>query len=143
MLGLTIPVEWQPWVAMAILGGMFLLFVLERTPVEVTAIGGAALMMVLGILPVREATGVLANPAPWTIAMMFLVMGGLVRTGAVEAVIRAIGRHAGDRPRTVVVVLIGSMGLASAFMNNTPLVAVMIPVVIATNKKSPASLRRQ
>ncbi|MFP5479993.1 MAG: SLC13 family permease [Alphaproteobacteria bacterium] len=130
MLGLTIPVEWQPWVAMAILGGMFLLFVLERTPVEVTAIGGAALMMVLGILPVREATGVLANPAPWTIAMMFLVMGGLVRTGAVEAVIRAIGRHAGDRPRTVVVVLIGSMGLASAFMNNTPLVAVMIPVVI-------------
>ncbi len=130
MLGLTIPVEWQPWVAMAILGGMFLLFVLERTPVEVTAIGGAALMMVLGILPVQEATGVLANPAPWTIAMMFLVMGGLVRTGAVEAVIRAIGRHAGDRPRTVVVVLIGSMGLASAFMNNTPLVAVMIPVVI-------------
>lgn len=130
MLGLTIPVEWQPWVAMAILGGMFLLFVLERTPVEVTAIGGAALMMVLGILPVQEATGVLANPAPWTIAMMFLVMGGLVRTGAVEAVIRAIGRHARDRPRTVVVVLIGSMGLASAFMNNTPLVAVMIPVVI-------------
>ncbi|WP_374642570.1 SLC13 family permease [Tabrizicola sp.] len=130
MFGLSVPAEAAPWVAMAILAMMFLLFVLERTPVEVTAIGGAALMLVLGILPVKEATGVLSNPAPWTIALMFLVMGGLVRTGAVEAVISALGRHAGDRPKTTVVVLIGAIALASAFMNNTPLVAVMIPVVI-------------
>ena len=130
MFGLTVPAEWQPWVAMAILVVMFVLFVLERTPVEVTAIGGAALMLVLGILPVKDATSVLANPAPWTIALMFLVMGGLVRTGAVEAVITAVGRHAGDRPKTTVAVLIGTTAVASAFMNNTPLVAVMIPVVI-------------
>lgn len=130
MFGLTIPAEFQPWVAMAILVVMFVLFVLERTPVEVTAIGAAAAMLVLGILPVKEATSVLSNPAPWTIALMFLVMGGMVRTGAVEAVINAVGRHAGDRPKTTVVALIGSIAVASAFMNNTPLVAVMIPVVI-------------
>lgn len=130
MFGLSIPAELQPWVAMAILVVMFVLFVMERTPVEVTAIGGAALMLVLGILPVKEATSVLSNPAPWTIALMFLVMGGLVRTGAVEAVVSSVTRHAGDRPRTVVVVLIGSIAVASAFMNNTPLVAVMIPVVM-------------
>jgi di/tricarboxylate transporter len=130
MFGLSIPAEVAPWVAMAIMVIMFVLFVLERTPVEVTAIGGATAMLVLGILPVAEATAVLSNPAPWTIALMFLVMGGMVRTGAVEAVISAVGRHVGDRPRTTVVVLIGSIGLASAFMNNTPLVAVMIPVVI-------------
>ena len=77
MFGLSVPAEAAPWVAMAILAMMFLLFVLERTPVEVTAIGGAALMLVLGILPVKEATSVLSNPAPWTIAMMlslFVVM---------------------------------------------------------------------
>ncbi len=130
MFGLSIPAEWQPFVAMTILVAMFVLFVLERTPVEVTAIGGAALMLILGILPVKEATSVLSNPAPWTIAMMFLVMGGLVRTGAVEAVVGAVTRHAGDRPKTTVVVLIGSIAAASAFMNNTPLVAVMIPVVM-------------
>lgn len=130
MFGISIPTEAAPWVALAILAVMFVLFVLERTPVEVTAIGGAALMLVLGILPVKEATAVLANPAPWTIAMMFLVMGGLVRTGAVEAVVGAVTRHAGDRPKTTVVVLIGSVAVASAFMNNTPLVAVMIPVVM-------------
>ena len=130
MFGISIPAEAAPWVSLAILVMMFVLFVLERTPVEVTAIGGAALMLVLGILPVKEATAVLANPAPWTIAMMFLVMGGLVRTGAVEAMVGAVTRHAGDRPKATVVVLIGSIAIASAFMNNTPLVAVMIPVVI-------------
>ncbi len=130
MFGISIPAEAAPWVSLAILVMMFVLFVLERTPVEVTAIGGAALMLVLGILPVKEATAVLANPAPWTIAMMFLVMGGLVRTGAVEAMVGAVTRHAGDRPTATVVVLIGSIAIASAFMNNTPLVAVMIPVVI-------------
>jgi di/tricarboxylate transporter len=130
MFGLAIPAEAAPWVALAILAVMFVLFVLERTPVEVTAIGGAAAMMVLGILPVKEATSVLSNPAPWTIALMFLVMGGLVRTGAVEMVIAAAERHIGDRPKTTILVLFGAVGVASAFMNNTPLVAVMIPVII-------------
>jgi di/tricarboxylate transporter len=130
MFGMSIPAEWQPWVAMAILAVMFVLFVLERTPVEVTAIGGAALMLILGILPIAEATSVLANPAPWTIAMLFLVMGGLVRTGAIEAVLGLVTRDAADRPKTTVVALIGLVALASAFMNNTPLVAVMIPVMI-------------
>ena len=130
MFGLEVPAEWQPWVALAILVVMFVLFVLERTPVEVTAIGAAAAMLVLGILPIKEATSVLANPAPWTIALMFLVMGGLVRTGAVEMVIQAAERHIGDRPKATIAVLFGVIAVASAFMNNTPLVAVMIPVII-------------
>ena len=74
MFGFAIPAEAQPWVALSILVVMFVLFVMERAPVEVTAIGGATLMLVLGILPLKEATSVLSNPAPWTIAMMFLVM---------------------------------------------------------------------
>ncbi len=75
-------------------------------------------------------SSVLSNPAPWTIALMFLVMGGLVRTGAVEMVIGMAERHVGDRPKTTIVVLFGFVAVASAFMNNTPLVAVMIPVVM-------------
>ena len=130
MLGLTIPVEAMPWVSLAILAAMFALFVMEVIPVEVTAIGGAAVMMLLGILPLKEATAVLSNSAPWTIALMFLVMGGLVRTGAVEMIISMAERHVGERPKLTIVVLFAFVSVASAFMNNTPLVAVMIPVVI-------------
>jgi di/tricarboxylate transporter len=130
MFGLEIAQEWQPFVALAILAGMFALFVRETYPVEVTAIGGAAVMLILGILPVPDAVSVLSNSAPWTIVLMFLVMGGLVRTGAVEMVIRAAERHVGDRPKMTLLVLFGFIALASAIMNNTPLVAVMIPVVM-------------
>ncbi|MFZ1468077.1 MAG: SLC13 family permease [Paracoccaceae bacterium] len=130
MFGFAIPADIMPWVALAILVGMFVLFVAEVMPVEVTAIGGAAVMLALGILPVGAASDVLANPAPWTIALMFLVMGGMVRTGAVEAVIGLAERHVGNRPKLTLLVLFGFVGVASAFMNNTPLVAVMIPVVI-------------
>ena len=130
MFGFELAAEWQPWVALALLAVMFTMFVLETYPVEVVAIMGAAMMLVLGILPVSDAVGVLSNAAPWTIVMMFLVMGGLVRTGAVDMVIRAAERHAGSRPRMTVLALFSFVAVASAFMNNTPLVAVMIPVVI-------------
>lgn len=130
MFGIALPAEMQAFAALAILAVMFVLFVRETYPVEVTALGGAAVMLVTGLLPVKEATSVLSNAAPWTIAMMFLVMGGLVRTGAIEWIIQAAEARAGHRPRRTIVLLFAFVAAASAFMNNTPLVAVMIPVVM-------------
>ncbi|GAB1364570.1 SLC13 family permease [Rhodobacter sp.] len=53
-----------------------------------------------------------------------------MRTGAVEMIIAMAERHVGERPRLTIAVLFCVVCVASAFMNNTPLVAVMIPVVI-------------
>ena len=139
MLGLELAQNTQAITALLILAGMFVLFVRETYPMEVTSIGGAALMVVLGILPVKEGVAVLSNSAPWTIVLMFLIMGGLVRTGAVEMVIGLAEQHIGNRPRTTIVLLFGFIAVASAFMNNTPLVAVMIPVVIQIAKRLDAA----
>lgn len=130
MIGLDLSQDSQAIVALIILAVMFVLFVRETLPMEVVAIGGAAVMMILGLLPFKEAGAVLSNSAPWTIALMFMVMGGLVRTGSVEMVIALAEAHIGNRPKTTIIVLFGFVAIASAFMNNTPLVAVMIPVVI-------------
>ena len=130
MIGLELSQTAQALTALAILAGMFVLFLRETYPVEVTAIGGVAVMLVLGILPVEAATKSLSNAAPWTIALMFMIMGGLVRTGAVEMVISLASRHVEERPKVTIVVLFAFIAVASAFMNNTPLVAVMIPVVM-------------
>lgn len=130
MLGLELAQNTLAIISLVILAAMFVMFVRETYPVEVTALTGAAVMIVLGILPVKDATEVLSNPAPWTIVLMFLVMGGLVRTGAVEMLIGLAEKHVGERPRMTVVVLFAFVAVASAFMNNTPLVAVMIPVVM-------------
>lgn len=130
MIGFELSQSAQAIAALLILAGMFVMFVRETYPVEVVAIAGAALMIVIGILPVKDAVDVLSNSAPWTIVLMFLVMGGLVRTGAVEMLIGFAESHAGNRPRTTIIVLFAFVAVASAFMNNTPLVAVMIPVVM-------------
>lgn len=143
MLGLDLGQSAQAIVALTILLAMFVLFVSEVIPVEVTAIAGAATMMVVGILPLSQAQSVLSNPAPWTIALMFLVMGGLVRTGAVEQVIRVAEGSVAGRPKLTIIGLFAFVALASAFMNNTPLVAVMIPVMIqmaVKMGKSPSKL---
>ncbi|MDR0807954.1 MAG: SLC13 family permease [Gemmobacter sp.] len=130
MLGIELAQESQPYIALGILAVMFVLFVRETFPVEVTAILGAAAMILVGILPERAALGVLSNNAPWTIALMFMIMGGLVRTGAVEMLISMAESHAGNRPRTTLFVLFATVAVVSSVMNNTPLVAVMIPVMI-------------
>ena len=130
MIGVDFSQPVQAILALSILAGMFVLFVRETYPVEVTAMGGAAMMVILGLLPIKDGVAVLSNSAPWTIALMFLVMGGLVRTGAVEMIISVAERRAASHPKATIVGLFSFVAVASAFMNNTPLVAVMIPVVI-------------
>ena len=82
MIGYDLPQAAEAFIAIAILIGMLVLFIRETFPVEVTAISGAAIMLILGILPQEDAIRVLSNNAPWTIALMFIIVGALVRTGA-------------------------------------------------------------
>ena len=118
------------YLTLAVLVVMFVLFVLEILPVEVTAMLGAAALVVFGVLPSDEVLKVFSNPAPWTIAAMFMVSGGLVRTGIIAGIARFLSRHAG-RNRFVLLTAAGAfICFASAFTNNTPLVAVMIPVTV-------------
>ncbi|WP_323038557.1 SLC13 family permease [Gemmobacter sp.] len=130
MIGIEFSQTTQAIMALVILGGMFIMFLRETYPVEVVAIAGVAVMLVLGILPVKLAVEALSNSAPWTIAFMFMIMGGLVRTGAVEMMVSLVSRHVDDYPKTTIVGMLGFVAVLSSFMNNTPLVAVMIPVVI-------------
>ena len=108
----------------------FIQFIREKQPPEVVAIGSAATMLVLGLLPVDDAAGVLSNSAPWTIAFMFLIMGGLLRTGALDMMSRIVTSRASSNPAMTVCALFGFVIVASAVMNNTPVVAVMIPICI-------------
>ncbi len=117
-------------VTLAVVAVMFALFIREVYPPEVTAIAGAGALLVLGLLPYEEAVHVLANPAPWTIAAMFIVMGALVRTGALEWFTRLAESKADDNPAMAIGALMALVVVASAFVNNTPVVLVMIPVFV-------------
>lgn len=129
--------------ALGVVALMFILFVRESYPTEVVAISGAALLLVTGLLPYADAVAVFSNPAPWTIAAMFIVMGGLVRTGALQWFTSAAEARAAKRPVLVMAGLTVFVVVSSAFVSNTPVVVVMIPVTIQLAKSlgiSPSKL---
>lgn len=130
MFGMALPPEWQPVAAIAVMVAMLGAFLRERLPVEVVAIAGAAALVVLGILPSGEVLGVFANAAPWTIAAMLILVGALVRTGGLDFIGGYASRHVGERPRLTFALICVLIVAASAFVNNTPIVVVMLPVFV-------------
>ena len=115
---------------LAVIATMFVFFVREVFPPEVTAMAGAAILLTGGVLPVDDVLVAFSNPAPWTIAAMFILSGGLVRTGVLANISRLITRHGALHPSLVVVTFAGMVIFTSAFMNNTPIVVVLIPVAV-------------
>ena len=124
----------QAIVALMIVVGMFVMFLRETYPTEVVAITGVAIMLALGILPYDVAVSSLSNPAPWTIAAMFIVMGALVRTGALARMTEFAQAHAEERPKLALAGLMGFVIVSSAFVNNTPVVVVMLPVFVQLSR---------
>ena len=125
----------QALVTLGVVAVMFALFIREVYPTEVVAISGAAVLLALGLLPYEEALHVLSNPAPWTIVAMFIVMGALVRTGALEWFTQLAEAQADSRPALAIGALMAFVMAASAFVNNTPVVVVMIPVFVQLARK--------
>ncbi|WP_028029165.1 SLC13 family permease [Gemmobacter nectariphilus] len=135
MFGIEFPQTVQGLLAIGIVLTMLVMFIRETYPVEVVAIGGAVAMLVLGILPQAEGLKVFANQAPWTIAALFIVVGALVRTGGLDWVSRQASAHVERRPVRTVVLLALVVLAMSAFVNNTPVVVVMIPIFMQLAKK--------
>jgi di/tricarboxylate transporter len=135
MFGMTIPAAAEPWAAMIIILAMFAAFLRERFPVEVVALVGAVVMLVLGMIPADNLFDVFSNAGPWTIAALFIMVGGLVRTGALDWVSSHASRNVEARPA----VTLGLLGLLilgmSAFVNNTPIVVVFLPIFVQLARK--------
>jgi di/tricarboxylate transporter len=134
MENLTLNDHSQALFALVVVAVMFLLFLRESFPTEVVAIFGVAVLLISGVLPYDVALAVLSNPAPWTIAAMFLVMGALVRTGSLIGFTKLAHRLTQRSPALGLGFLFGFVVLASAVVSNTPVVVVMIPVFVKLAK---------
>ncbi|MEO0442037.1 MAG: SLC13 family permease [Pseudomonadota bacterium] len=119
----------KPYVGLAILFALFAAFVGERRPPAVTAVVAAALMMALGLLSSDDMLSVFSNPAPLTIGAMFILSGALVRTGVIEALAGFAARKAENRPFMAIGGFLGGTFASSAFVNNTPVVIILIPIM--------------
>ena len=122
--------EYQAIIGLVVLGVMFVGFVMERFPATVVAILGTCTFLFLGILSGRDLFSVFANPAPVTIGAMFILSGALLRTGTLDAIASRIIARAQRHPKLALAEMFLGVYVASAFLNNTPVVVVMIPIML-------------
>ncbi|SEA44721.1 SLC13 family permease [Rubrimonas cliftonensis] len=125
-----VPPEFAAHFTLVVLAATFALFVWERYPPEVVALTALSTLLATGVLSAGEALAALSNPAPVTIACMFILSGAMVRVGVLDAVTEVIAARAQERPAVVIAGFAGLVLVGSAFMNNTPVVVMMIPVAI-------------
>ncbi|MCP4781306.1 MAG: SLC13/DASS family transporter [Hyphomicrobium sp.] len=118
----------QPVVALILLALTFAAFLLERWPPAVVAVSSAAAFLVLGVVETGDVAAAFSNSAPITIAAMLILSGALVRTGVLESASSFVLKHSEKRPRATLASFFLVTSAASAFINNTPVVAVLIPV---------------
>jgi di/tricarboxylate transporter len=110
----------------------FALFASEVVPVDVTALIVMVVLMVLGPwthISVEEGITGFSNPATITVLAMFILSAGVSRTGAVQILGRKMAEFAGSDERRQLVSVISVAGVPSGLLNNTPIVAMLIPAV--------------
>lgn len=110
------------------------LFISEKVPIDVVALLVLGAVMGLGLVAPTEAISGFSNPATVTVAAMFVLSAGLQRTG----VLRGLGRRLfpfGKYPLVLMVLITVTIGVVSAFINNTAAVAVFLPLVLGVTSR--------
>ena len=126
--------HWQAGLtALVVLATLAALLFVHRAP-DMVMISGVVVLMATGVISPEEALKGMANEGMITVAALFVVAAAVERTGALSAVVdRALGRPTSlpaAQFRTMV-----APGVISAFMNNTPVVALMVPAIRDWAKK--------
>ena len=124
---------------LAILAGVIILLVTEWMPLEVVALLVLGVLAVSGIVRPLEALAGFSNPAVVTIWAVFILSGGLTRTGIANILGRQLMKVAGRKPSLLVVTIMVIAGGLSAFMNNVAVAALMLPVVMDIARKTDCS----
>jgi di/tricarboxylate transporter len=106
------------------------LFVKEVVPPDLVAMGTLVLVTLVGWISPKEAFSSFANEAPITVAAMFILSSGLQRCGAIEDVGRLFRRVPNMSELKLLVILMVSVIACSAFVNNTPVVVALLPLVL-------------
>jgi di/tricarboxylate transporter len=129
----------QAWIVAAIVIGAVALFASEKLRFDVVALLVLALLMVIGILTPAEGLSGFSNEATVVVTAMFALNAGVVGTGGLDPLIRALSRI--RRPWLLTFAIILIVCALGAFVKNTALVAAFLPVVLgvcARSKTSPA-----
>lgn len=120
--------SWEAWLAVAVVVLVIGLLALTRYSADLVLVGGVAVLLLAGVLTPAEALAGLSNEGMVTVAVLYVVAAGLRETGAIGWLVQGVL----GRPRSVAhaqMRLMAPVTTMSAFLNNTPVVAMFLPAV--------------
>ncbi len=122
---------WQMLTVFGVLAATFALMVWEKLSLDLVAMLALSVLLATGILTPAEAFRVFSNDAAITVACMFILSAALERTGVIQSIGQRLNRLVGRRDWSLLLVVLPVVALISAFINNTPVVVVFMPILIS------------
>ncbi len=120
--------SWEAWLTLGVVGAAVALLARDLFAPAVTFMAAVVILMVAGVVTPAEAFQGYANPAPITVAALYVLARAVERTGALQPIVHAT-LGAGRSVRMALARLTIPVAAASAFLNNTPIIAMLAPQV--------------
>ncbi len=120
----------EAYIVLAIALLAVVLFTTEWLSIDLVALLIVVLLVGSGVISAEEGVAGFSNPATITVAFMFVLSEAILRTGALQSLGVQLSPRIRKNPILGMVLLLLFIGIISAFVNNTPVVAVLIPVII-------------
>jgi di/tricarboxylate transporter len=118
------------WSTVIVITVTLALLMTERTPPALAVLGGVVTLLALGVLTPADALAGFSNPAPFSVAALYVVARAVEKTGAIQPFLRSTLEGV-QSTRTALARLLLPVAGTSAFLNNTPIVAMIAPQVSA------------
>jgi di/tricarboxylate transporter len=132
---------WEAWLTLATISVAIFVMVRDLLAPAATVLGSVVVLLVSGVIDTEQALSGFSNPAPITVAALFVVARGVEKTGALQPLVSSMLHEDGPGKRGLARLLVPVAG-SSAVLNNTPIVAMLVPQVGAwanRRDRSPAS----
>lgn len=131
----------EAWIVVAIIAAALILFVWEKLSIDLVAMLIIVATVVTGVLTPKEAIAGFSNPATLTVAFMFVISAAVLKTGVMQLWGPKFSANMQSSYRKGMLGMMLAVALCSAFINNTPVVAIFVPVILQVAKTTgiPAS----
>ncbi len=126
---------YEAWLTLSVVFCSFVLLAMNWAPPDIVFVGGAALLALVGLISPAEAFAGFSNQGMLTVAVMFVIAAGLRETGVLDYLGQRMLRRVGTE-RSVLARLAAVVLPTSAFLNNTPIVAMFVPVVLDWSRRN-------
>lgn len=120
-------------VLLIVLFTMFM-FAWEKIPIDITAMISMSMLMLSGLVTIKEGIGGFSNDATITILFLFLLSSAIENTGAINLMGRYMLKIAGRKPNRALLVVMLLSGFSSAFLNNTAVIIILMPIVFKISR---------